>query len=383
MNIFFQFEKKPLFFRNPKSIISCVKLSSLPDCFQAIEQALTQGFFVAGFFSYEAGYGFEEKLQESREYDFPIVFMGVFEAPSEEKPKNKSLVTNKIENLHLNISPETYASHIRTIRDFIAKGDVYQITYCIKLLFDFRGDPFSFFNHLLRQQPVPYPAFMEAEPFSILSLSPEMFMKKKSSHVTTKPMKGTWMRGEDIISDFVHRIRFQFDAKNRAENVMITDLLRNDLGRVGVRIRAPRLFEVTKYRTLYQMTSTVTGRVDAALSIYELFASLFPSGSVTGAPKIRAMEIIRELEREDRHIYTGTIGYITPSKDLFFNIPIRTVLIRGSSAEMGIGGGIVWDSTPQGEWNEGLLKARFVTEMSREFRTLYKSKICGIIKPEK
>lgn len=372
MNIFFQFEKKPLLFRNPKFLISCTKLSSLPGCFQAVEEALAQGFYVAGFFSYEAGYGFEEKLQETRDYDFPLIYMGVYEAPRDEPLKKKTSLPNEVEDLRLNISQEAYAANIRTIRDFIAKGDVYQITYCIKLLFTFRGSPFSLYKTLLREQPVPYPAYIETERFSILSLSPEMFIKKESARVMTKPMKGTWPRGQDALSDFIHRMRFQFDMKNRAENVMIADLLRNDLGRVGMRIQAPRLFEVTKYRTLYQMTSTVTARVDEDLSVYELFASLFPSGSVTGAPKIRAMEIIRELEKEKRHIYTGAIGYISPAKDLFFNIPIRTILIRGQSAEMGIGGGIVWDSTPQGEWNEGLLKAQFVTRMSQDFRALYK-----------
>jgi para-aminobenzoate synthetase/4-amino-4-deoxychorismate lyase len=158
--------------------------------------------------------------------------------------------------------------------------------------------------------------------------------------------------------------RLKYDRKNRAENVMIADLLRNDLGRVGMDIRAPKLFEVAKYATLCQMTSTVTCRVDKAIALYGLFASLFPSGSVTGAPKMRAMEVIRKLEKEERKIYTGAIGYITPDRDMFFNIPIRTLLISGGSGEMGIGGGIVWDSTPQGEWDEGMLKAKFLTGAS-------------------
>jgi para-aminobenzoate synthetase/4-amino-4-deoxychorismate lyase len=147
---------------------------------------------------------------------------------------------------------------------------------------------------------------------------------------------------------------------------MIADLLRNDLGRIGRGIKAPRLFEITQYRKLYQMTSTVTGKVDPDIPLYDLFTSLFPSGSVTGAPKIRSMGIIRDLENQDRRIYTGAIGYITPEKNLFFNIPIRTILIRNKQAEMGIGGGIVWDSTAEGEWAEGLLKARFLTDLMIE-----------------
>jgi para-aminobenzoate synthetase/4-amino-4-deoxychorismate lyase len=152
---------------------------------------------------------------------------------------------------------------------------------------------------------------------------------------------------------------------------MIADLLRNDLGRMGAGIKAPSLFEVARYKTLCQMTSTVTACVNPDISIYELLAAVFPSGSVTGAPKIRAMQIIREIEPEERKIYTGAIGYITPDKDLFFNVPIRTLLIRDHQAQMGIGGGIVWDSTPEGEWDEGLLKARFLTSLFKE-DVLYK-----------
>jgi para-aminobenzoate synthetase / 4-amino-4-deoxychorismate lyase len=368
VNVFIQFENQPLAFRQPKSIISCTEPASFAACFQDIEAALQRGYYVAGFFSYEAGYCFEEKLRQNNTADFPLMYLGVYDAPDRRAPvAKKPHSPGTLTNPRLNISYDNYSANIRTIRDYIAKGDVYQITYCIKLLFDFHGDPFSFFNTLLRQQPVPYPAYIETDQFRILSLSPEMFIKKTSAHVATKPMKGTWPRGRNMLSDLTARLRFQYDTKNRAENVMIADLLRNDLGRLGVNIRAPKLFEVAKYRTLYQMTSTVTGQLDQNVALYELFASLFPSGSVTGAPKISAMQIIRELEPEPRHIYTGAIGYIAPNKDLFFNIPIRTLLLRGDSGEgeMGVGGGIVWDSTPQGEWAEGLLKAEFLKEKPR------------------
>ncbi|MCX5679774.1 MAG: anthranilate synthase component I family protein, partial [Candidatus Omnitrophica bacterium] len=260
------------------------------------------------------------------------------------------------------ITKELYSSHIETIRKHIEKGDVYQITYCIKLLFKYAGDPMGLYYSLLKEQPVPYPAYIDTGRFQILSLSPEKFLRKTGTHVVTKPMKGTWQRGTNFAHDIFERMRFQYDMKNRAENVMIADLLRNDLGRVGTGIRAPVLFEVAGYRTLYQMTSTVMGEVPKDISVYEMLKALFPSGSVTGAPKLRAMQIIRSLEREERKIYTGAIGYITPDRDMFFNIPIRTILLEEGSGEMGIGGGIVWDSTPEGEWDEGLLKAKFVTK---------------------
>jgi para-aminobenzoate synthetase/4-amino-4-deoxychorismate lyase len=362
MKVVTQFEKKPLLFQNPEFIISCSNPSSFNACFRDIESALSRGYYMAGFFSYEAGYCFEEKLLENKAYDFPLIHMGAYKTPLRDKLNVKiKPFQNNLSDIRINISQDNYFSDINTIRDYIAEGDVYQITYCIKLLFNFKGDPLSFYAELLKEQPVPYPAYIETNEFNILSLSPEMFIKKKSSHMVTKPMKGTWPRGNNVISDFIAPFRLKYDGKNRAENVMIADLLRNDLGRVGAGIKAPKLFETAKYATLCQMTSTVTGNVDKNVGIYDIFRSLFPSGSVTGAPKIRAMEIIRGLEKEERKIYTGAIGYITPDRDMFFNIPIRTLLIRDGKGEMGIGGGIVWDSTPQGEWDEGMLKAKFLT----------------------
>jgi len=183
--------------------------------------------------------------------------------------------------------------------------------------------------------------------------------------VMTKPMKGTWPRGQNKVNDVRARRSLRRSQKNRAENVMIADLLRNDLGRIGTCVQAPVLFEITPYKTLYQMTSTVVSRVKRDIKVFDLFRAIFPSGSVTGAPKIRAMEIIRSLEKEPRKIYTGAIGYITPGRDLFFNIPIRTLLIQDGRGEMGIGGGIVWDSTDRGEWEETRLKAKFLTDICR------------------
>jgi para-aminobenzoate synthetase / 4-amino-4-deoxychorismate lyase len=365
MNISVNFENKPLVFKEPKFIISCFEHSKVAGCFRDIESALREGYYLAGFLSYECGYSWQERLAENKTFSFPLVYLGAYESPGrpELSPGGK-YPSGVLKDLRLNISRKDYYSDIQTIRDYIAKGDVYQITYCLKLLFGFKGDPLLLYRELLKQQPVPYPAYIETDEFRILSLSPEMLVKKNASSVVAKPMKGTWPRGCNIASDMIARLVFQFDPKNRAENLMIADLLRNDIGMVGRSIRAPRLFEVAKYRTLYQMTSTVAGQVDKDIPLYDLFSSIFPSGSVTGAPKIRAMEIIRKLEKEERKIYTGAIGYITPDKDLFFNVPIRTLLIQGDSGEMGIGGGIVWDSTPQGEWDEGLLKARFVTSLS-------------------
>lgn len=364
MIVFTQFENKPLLFQKPKSIISCKDQDRFEPCFQKIEEALKKGQYVAGFFSYEAGYCFEERLRKNKKYDFPLLYLGVYESPRIDHPHyRKNFPGFRLTNPRLNISLDEYKKNIERIRSHIGKGDVYQITYCIKLKFKCTGDPFSLYEVLLKEQPVPYPAYIQTDEFCILSCSPELFIKKQLDRVMAKPMKGTWPRHTRRINDLIGRLRFQRDVKNRAENVMIADLLRNDLGKIACAIKTPRLFEIARYKKLYQMTSTVTGAVDPDISIYALFSSLFPSGSVTGAPKIRSMGIISALENEDRRIYTGAIGYITPDKNLFFNIPIRTILIRQDQAEMGIGGGIVWDSTPEGEWAEGLLKARFLTDI--------------------
>ena len=365
MNILFDFEKSSLYFDNPASIIDCSSFKDVAQAFEKIEEALARRLYVAGFFSYELGYAFEEKFSSYQQNGFPLIRVGCYKKPQPYKDQPVACGhAGETKNVRFNISKEKYFDHIDIIRSYLRSGDVYQITYCLKILFDFNGNAFDLYKKLFDIQPVPYAAFIETDQYSIVSLSPELFLYKKGDSILSKPMKGTWQRGKTFLGDIAARCQFYHDEKNRAENVMITDLLRNDLGRIGNNIRVPRLYEITPYKTLFQMTSTVAADIDPKISICNLFKSLFPSGSVTGAPKIRAMEIIHELEREPRNIYTGAIGYIKPNKDLFINIPIRTALINRADGkgEMGIGGGIVWDSTAEGEWAEGILKARFFTD---------------------
>ena len=365
MKIILDFENKPLIFSRPEKIIRCFRYCGLAPAFEEIESALKKGLYVAGFLSYEAGYAFEERLCAHAESEFPLLHMGCYQKPSRIKayPQDNSDFFS-IRDLQLNITKKAYDENIQKIRDHIALGDVYQITYCIKNIFSFAGSALRLYRQLLKAQPVPYPAYIETDSYTILSLSPELFIKKRGNFILTKPMKGTWGRGQNFFADLFSGLQLKYDAKNRAENVMIADLLRNDLGRVGKNIRTPKLFKVKRYATLYQMTSTVTSHIDRDIPLYNLFKAVFPSGSVTGAPKIRAMEIIRQLELEERKIYTGAIGYITPDKDLFFNVPIRTLLLKNGRGEMGVGGGIVWDSTSDGEWSEGILKAKFLTDLA-------------------
>lgn len=365
MNVLIEFESRPLYFTNPAKIVMCTEPDSLRRAFQELERALDAGLYAAGFISYEAGLSLEKKLRcrASADKSFPLMMFGLYKAPLSAAPSPlRGFIDPEPARFCANVTKKAYAVNIARIRRYIELGDVYQITYCIKLNFAFRGSARALYRRLLKEQPVPYPAYIETDDFHILSLSPERFFKKSSEFIITEPMKGTWRRGKTPADDVIEHSRFCRDPKNRAENVMIADLLRNDLGRIGSSVRAPELFTVTGYKTLFQMTSTVCAQIPQNINTYDLFCALFPSGSVTGAPKIRAMEIINEIETQARRIYTGAIGYITPSREMYFNIPIRTLLIKGSSGEMGIGGGIVWDSTAEGEWEEGLLKAAFLTK---------------------
>jgi len=228
MQVLTQFERKSWLFKNPEFIIVCTDPANFKAVFAEIERALAQGYYLAGFLSYEAGYYFEKKLFQNKQYDFPLIYLGAYKQALREKI-TKSDSEFLLDNLRLNITQEQYTLNINTIRDYIAQGDVYQITYCLKLLFEFYGQPLSLYYQLLKEQPVPYPAYLETDKFSVLSLSPELFIKKNATHLVTKPMKGTWPRGKGWFRDLIAPLRLKFDRKNRAENVMIADLLRNDL----------------------------------------------------------------------------------------------------------------------------------------------------------
>ncbi len=225
-----------------------------------------------------------------------------------------------------------------------------------------------FFKH----QPVAYSAFLNVAGHQILSLSPELFFRIEDGKITTRPMKGTMPRGLTVDDDLRAATRLQQDAKNRSEHLMIVDLLRNDLGRICEMgsVKVEDIFTVETYQTLLQMTSTVSGSLRSGLSYYDIFRSMFPSGSITGAPKIRTMQIIRELEERPRGVYTGSIGCISPHGIAAFNVAIRTLVVKDRNAVMGVGGGIVADSDPAEEYRECLLKASFLTRQHRPFQLI-------------
>jgi para-aminobenzoate synthetase/4-amino-4-deoxychorismate lyase len=363
--------------------------------FSRAQEKHQQGFFLAGYVSYEFGYLLEPILAKSFQprpacrslNSLPLADLGVFKKPYIFDHFNKDFQDNElwpaenepapdqnfsIEQLRLNLRKEEYLKAVNRIKSYIEAGDTYQVNFTLKLLFEFAGSVPEFYCSLRRNQSVSYGGLIKNGETSILTFSPELFFRRKGNTITVRPMKGTMLRGRTVAEDKEFSSFLHHDIKNRAENVMIVDLLRNDLGRLsrmgGVSVQS--LFDVETYETLHQMTSSIKGVLNKPISLEELFKALFPCGSVTGAPKIRTMEIIRELEAEDRGVYTGAIGYIGPDGEAVFNVPIRTVVLQDQKGEMGIGSGIVWDSDVVGEWEECILKGRFLTTPAPEFRLI-------------
>jgi para-aminobenzoate synthetase/4-amino-4-deoxychorismate lyase len=277
-----------------------------------------------------------------------------------------------LEEWRPSVSPEEYEQAISHIHSRIAAGDTYQVNYSFRLRAGFQGDPWAFFAELIQAQRPNYAAFIETADFAVCSASPELFFALEDNTLTTRPMKGTAARGLTQTADKEEAEWLQQSTKNRAENVMIVDMIRNDIGRVAEigSVQVPELFTVERYPTLWQMTSAVTGRSDA--SIVEIMRALFPCASITGAPKVSTMEIIAELETEPRGLYTGCVGYMAPGRQAQFNVAIRTAVVDKGAKEAvyGVGGGIVWDSVAGNEYLECQVKARILTERRPTFQLL-------------
>jgi para-aminobenzoate synthetase/4-amino-4-deoxychorismate lyase len=377
-------------FLEPVDRLIC-KVADDPAAFLTTAQRyLDRGYYLAGSFSYEFGYLLEEALADLVNGGDQIVAdLGVYRKPFVYDHRLADFVGNRpwpqwsvaqdsaddgyrISDLTFSQDKEDYLARIDRIKRYIESGDTYQVNYTLKLLFDYQGSDMAFYKALRRNQSVAYSAFIKDGERRMLSFSPELFFRKKGNECMVKPMKGTMRRAPGLEEDRLVRSRLADDTKNRSENVMIVDLLRNDLGRLSVmgRVETVSLFDVETYETLHQMTSSVRGELKADVGLIELFRAMFPCGSVTGAPKIRTMEIIRELEAEARGVYTGAIGFISPDGGAVFNVPIRTVLLDKGRGEMGIGSGIVYDSDPEKEWEECCLKGRFLQASLPEFELI-------------
>ncbi|WP_158788113.1 aminodeoxychorismate synthase component I, partial [Granulicella sp. L46] len=278
----------------------------------------------------------------------------------------------------LRIPDADYLAAIEKIKAYIAAGDTYQVNFTDAITFPTTLSPATLFTTLSQNQSVAYAAYLNLGPQSILSFSPELFFRIEAdpdgstNKITTRPMKGTMPRGLDTTEDTAAALALQRDEKNRAEHVMIVDLLRNDLGRISLpgSVHVDDLFAVERYQTLLQMTSTISATLRPRTTFYDIFAAMFPCGSVTGAPKIRTMQIIRELEAHPRGVYTGAIGFIAPDRSATFSVAIRTLVLHNNEAHMGVGGGIVADSVPADEHREALLKASFLTRTHQPFELI-------------
>jgi para-aminobenzoate synthetase / 4-amino-4-deoxychorismate lyase len=381
-----------LHFTDPYRIISAEILDDVLPALHEIERlSQAKHWYAAGFLSYEAAPAFDSAFQThdsstglnehstlrshcpevvSGARNFPYLWFGLYPTPCI-VTLLKSKQPREILSWHPTVCRESYNSAIAEIKEYIAEGRTYQVNYTMRLQTPFTGNAWEFFLHLTQNQNH-HAAYIDTGRYAICSASPELFFQLDGNTITCRPMKGTTPRGRTTTEDEQQSEWLKQSAKNRAENVMIVDMIRNDLGRIAEigSVFVPQLFETERYPTLWQMTSTVRARTSASLE--EIFAALFPCASITGAPKISTMKIIAELESTPRRIYTGTIGYMAPQRRAKFNVAIRTALIdqERQTAEYGVGGGIVWDSTSADEYAETLLKAGVLIQQNQEFSLL-------------
>lgn len=360
---------RQLVFDRPADIIVANDAKDFPPALAAAQAATDAGKWLAGYFSYEAGYLLEPKLvpllPEGRRA--PLVCLGVFDAPVEEAvPRADAPATNgPIFDARASWSAQDYAKRFTRLHEHIRKGDCYQGNLTFPVHAQWSGDPLAAFDALTGRQPVKYGALISLSDPIVLSRSPELFFEIDTEGVIeTHPMKGTAPRGATKAEDARLKAFLRNDEKNQAENRMIVDLLRNDISlisEVGT-LEVPELFRIESYPTVHQMVSRVRAKLLPDLGIRQIFAALFPCGSITGAPKIRAMEILHDLEATPRDVYCGAIGWIAPGGTMRFSVAIRTIsLFSSGEAVYNVGGGVVFDSTAEEEYQECLLKARFAT----------------------
>jgi len=366
--------------------LACSDFAGWPGVLAGMEQALARGLHAVPVLSYELGHHIVGVEPRASAPDAPpLAQVLLFERCDE---LSQSEVAGwlaaqggaeagpaGVADIRANVSEAQFVDAIQRIRDYIAAGDTYQVNYTYRLHFDAFGSLFALYQRLRARQPVPYGALIGFDDGrAVLSLSPELFVRKEGDTLTARPMKGTAPAATDEAENARRAAALAADPKNRAENLMIVDLLRNDIGRVATTgsVEVPKLFEVTRFSSVLQMTSTVQARLRQGATLQDIFTALYPCGSITGAPKKRTMEIIAELEPEARGIYTGAIGWFAPDGDFCLNVPIRTLSLQAPQdgirkGMMGVGAGIVYDSEPHDEFAECKLKARFLTGLSNDF----------------
>jgi len=359
-------------FESPGALIVARAPADVPDALRAMEDARAAGAWLAGYASYELGYALDPALAplmpEARK--MPLLCFGIYDRPLPAQAGSRTVVRPK--NLAPRWNAARYAQAFDRLHGLIGAGDLYQANLTFPIDMDLAGySAASLYDGLSEGQPVGHGALIEQmDGPDILSRSPELFFHTdRAGRIQTRPMKGTQPRSADPAEDAARREFLASDEKNLAENLMIVDLLRNDISRVCVAgsVKVPELFTVESYATVHQMVSLVEGQLRDGMGLADILSALHPCGSVTGAPKIRAMEVIRELEPWPRDIYCGAIGWAAPDGRSEFSVAIRT-LIRDKTghAVLNVGGGVVWDSTAPSEYEEALWKARFLSRFQPE-----------------
>lgn len=373
-----QGDSRPLYFANPKKVITAHSIEDVLPQFQKVQEAIEQGNYAAGYVSYEAAPAFEQSFKVKDGAKMPLLWFGIFDKPEEEIPEKMTGAFNLAE-WQSETDSNAYRSGFQRIKSEIKKGNTYQVNYTMRLQSQFEGDDFAFFERLKRAQRSNYSAYLNVGSHRILSASPELFFRWEDGQLITRPMKGTVKRGTTLKRDQLNAEWLAASEKNQAENYMIVDLLRNDLGMIAKpgSVEVPQLKAIEKYPTVWQMTSTITADTNPGTTIIDIFKALFPCGSITGAPKIKTMEIIADIENSPREVYCGAIGFITPESEAVFNVPIRTVVIdkETGKAEYGVGGGITWDSELSEEYDEAFLKAKLLTVERPAYKLLESIKL--------
>lgn len=359
-------------FERPDAVLHTHVLSEVRDVLREVQMHVAQGRYAVGFVSYEAAPAFDAKMKVLARGAAPLVWFGIYQKPRE--GENAGGREDRTVKWREGESVSRFRSAVLHIRREIAAGTTYQVNITARLHADFSGDPFSLYETLRHAQGHGYHAYISTDEFSVLSVSPEMFFQLDNGHITTRPMKGTRPRGRWIAEDEQLAQELSVSEKDRAENLMIVDLLRNDLGRIAEygTVEVKSLYDIEQYRTVHQMTSTITAELRDDVDLLGVFDALFPCGSVTGAPKISAMDIITQLEESARGVYCGALGIIEPGGRATFNVPIRTVFVDHAEqhAVYGTGAGITYDSDPDAEHDEIVSKAVVLTESWPEFELL-------------
>jgi para-aminobenzoate synthetase / 4-amino-4-deoxychorismate lyase len=369
-------------FEHPVHIVRADRPDQVEEALKLITGGLERGLHAAGFFSYELGYVLEPRLAGllPPERTVPLLWFGLYERPRALSSAEVQawLAAEAIGDPVLGPiqhawNEAAYLERFAAVQENIRSGDIYQLNLTFKAKFKSHGSPLALYRDLRLKQRVAYGGLVDTGEVTILSASPELFIAQQNRTIETRPMKGTAPRAGTLDEDAEVRRALSADVKSRAENLMIVDLMRNDLGRIADlgSVQVTDLFTVETYKTLHQMTSGVTAQLKAGVGLVEILRAIFPPGSVTGAPKIRAMELIRGLETEPRGVYCGAIGRLSPGGDALFNVVIRTAIIdRNGAGEIGIGSGIVADSQGDKEYAECLLKMKFLTDPVRQFELI-------------